>query len=631
MTAIRDHHPACTTTAPTGSVSGAAWHFELIALARQSHSGHGFLTRALGVIGRAFSSPYARIYFRHNAEVFREEVHSGSTSPTFWRGPTDELLTDAMARGVSRARLLSARGAPLQIAILTAPLFDATGIVCGAVAVVVQSAPADARQHLMLLESLAMLASQLQSDRGHAARATGAPPAAGATMASTQSLARAAACESETELAFSITNGLRNKFGFEQVVLARVRGLHADILSISGLDEVKPRSPGVQCIRAAMEECLDLGVTVAVRGGGDCLPEGTRPRLHAQWHDAARGASVASLPLRFCEQVVAILSVRHSGNEELTAEGLAKLHQTVEPLAPALVLLRKAQRGLPTHAIDALRSTWQWLRSRGGVGRKVLLAAVVAAAAWIAFGTLPFRPTVPCVLQPAEIRQLSCPFDAVLASVQVAAGDRVRAGDVLARLDRRELDTQHSELAAELEVHRQERLRALAAGAPVEARLAEANETLARTRLALVEARLAQTEILAPFDGVIVAGDQRRQVGAALAQGTTLFEIAPLDRWTVELAVPENVVAFVHAGLAGEFVSTGRPEDTRMLAIGRVRPAAEIRGQRNVYVAEAELRAEGDWLRPGMEGVVRIRAEHRPVWWLTLRPILDYLRLRFWL
>ncbi len=631
-TAIDGANRTSTNARSPGSSTGASLFAELMSLTQQPHTGQGFLTRALGVIGRAFASPYARVYYRRNAEVFKEEYHSGSTSPAFWSAPTEDLLTGSMARGLSRARLLSARNSELQIAILAAPLFDSTGIVCGAVALVVRCGAEEARRHLTLLESLATLASHLQAT-GHSVErsATPAGTANAGAASQAQTLGRAAACESDTELAFSITNGLRNKFGFEQATLGRVRGSIVEILSISGLDDVKPRSPGVQCIRSAMEECLDLGAPVLIQRDGTTLPEGARPRMHTQWHGASRGASVASLPLRFQDRIVAVLSMRQSSGEALTPEKLSKLQQTVEPFAAALVLLRRAQRGLARHAIDSARSSWDWLWKSGGIGRKLMLTGLVAVTLWFILGTLPYHLTVPCVLQPAEVRHLSTPFDTVLESVSALPGDRVQAGQVLAKFDDQELATQRAQYAAELEVYRQERLRALAVNQPVEARLAEANEALSRTRLSLVEARLKLTEIRAPFDGVIVAGDLRHQIGAALPQGTALFEMAPLERWTVELAVPESAVAFLHPGLAGEFASTGRPENVQPLRLSRIRPAAEIRGQKNVYVAEAALQSGSEWFRPGMEGVARIRAERRPVWWLTLHPVVDYLRLRFWL
>ena len=131
--------------------------------------------------------------------------------------------------------------------------------------------------------------------------------------------------------------------------------------------------------------------------------------------------------------------------------------------------------------------------------------------------------------------------------------------------------------------------------------------------------------------GVIISGDLRKLVGSVLAQGTPLFEIAPLDRWQLELAVPQNVSGDVQVGLTGHFASNARPEVTQPFKLARVRPSSEIRNAENVYVAEANVVVNSEWMRPGMEGVAKVRIGQRKVWWITLHRVLDYLRLNFWL
>ena len=63
----------------------------------------------------------------------------------------------------------------------------------------------------------------------------------------------------------------------------------------------------------------------------------------------------------------------------------------------------------------------------------------------------------------------------------------------------------------------------------------------------------------------------------------------------------------------------------------RIRPQAEIQGQLNVYVAEAEAALPFAWMRPGMEGVAKIEVGRRRVWWVVLHRATDYLRLKLWL
>jgi len=172
---------------------------------------------------------------------------------------------------------------------------------------------------------------------------------------------------------------------------------------------------------------------------------------------------------------------------------------------------------------------------------------------------------------------------------------------------------------------------ARAADAPVEVQLARANRELVQTKLDLIDRRIEQAMVKAPFDGVIVSGDLRALIGSVVTRGDSLFEVAPLDQWTLQLEVPEALSADVEADLLGQFASYARPEDVRNFSVSRVTASAEVRGNSNVYIAEADISAQGDWMRPGMEGIAKLQIGRRPVWWITLHRVIDYVRINLWL
>jgi len=113
--------------------------------------------------------------------------------------------------------------------------------------------------------------------------------------------------------------------------------------------------------------------------------------------------------------------------------------------------------------------------------------------------------------------------------------------------------------------------------------------------------------------------------------GDPLFAVAALDGWMLELRIGEADVGDVRAELVGRFAPLARPEQPQSFSISRIRPQAEIQGQLNVYVAEAEAALPFAWMRPGMEGVAKIEVGRRRVWWVVLHRATDYLRLKLWL
>lgn len=610
---------------------------ELVACARESASAGHFLRAALQSIAKYFASPYGALYVRYSSEVFQEEYHGGPTDPRFWSESVQSFLTDSLGEPRPRAKLLRSRTGKAKLAYLSAPVFDSNGPAIGALALVVSPGDeTDITSLLATLESMTRLTSFAVEFVGRGGTpedpvSAGTTPAASTAQA--QALKRAAACSTVEELAFSLTNELCTKLNCEQVALGTVRGKSVRVVSLSGLDTVSARSPGVEAIRAAMEECLDSDSIIVAGGGGDWSgDEGTGGfRLHRQWQAAARGDSVASMPLKAGGQTIAIVSFRRRADQPLVASQLAELKTKVEPYAPALLLLRRAGRGLMRHLADGVGDAARAVAAPGKWGVKVLTAALVLGLAVVIFGSMNYRVTVACVVKPAEGRHLSAPYDALLASAAKIAGDKVSAGDVLCELDHRDLDQQRAELVAEIAVWETSKDQALAKDQPVEFQLAVAQQQLVRAKLDIVLRRLEQAFVRAPFDGVVVRGDLRKRIGAVVARGEPLFELAPLTSWTLELQVPESAAADLTSGQAGLFAGFARPNQQVTFQIDRVLESAQVVDGRNVILAEADIAAREEWLRPGMEGVARVQIGSRRIWWVALHRALDYLRLNFWL
>ncbi|MEK6797388.1 MAG: HlyD family efflux transporter periplasmic adaptor subunit [Planctomycetota bacterium] len=599
---------------------------EIIRLARSSTSRQQFMTGVLQCVVRSYSSPYGAIHVRHAAEVIHDEAHSGPTDPKFWKSDVQQFLTESLTEPRPWAKLLQARGGTARVAFLSAPVYDPSGPAIGALAIVVAVADeGDWTAHLSTLESLCRTASQAVELVGRSEGAAGSPR--GGLQAS-----RAAAYESAEELAFALTHELRNRLDLVQTSLALVSGPHVHILAISGLDQIHSRSPGVSSLRSAMEECLDAGSPISHPPQSTAWAEkADDPRtyhLHRQWHVAAKGDSVASVPLRAGERIVAILSLRGAADRPFTAARLEEIRGRVEPFAASLVLANRAGRSLTRHATDWAREAVGSLSAPGRYRRKTVAAVGVVAAMFFCFGSMSYEVSALCKVAAAHARHVSAPFSAMLTEARVRPGDRVRKGETLCEFDHRELDQQRAELSAQLEVLERERDRAMVEGSPAAAQLAAANQELIRVRREIVDGRIEASVVRAPIDGMVIEGDPRKLVGGVVPQGERLYEIAPPEVWTLELSIPERAAADVSSGLGGSFVSFARPEIRREFRVARVSPSAESRQAKNVLVAEAELCSDEDWIKPGMEGVARVSVGSRPVWWIALHRVIDYLRLK---
>jgi hypothetical protein len=602
---------------------------EISALVPHCASRQAFFSQALKHLAVYFDSPFAAICVQYSADVIEDQCHRGSTDPSFWRAPVQEFLTTAIGSGHPRAKLLSARHSSLQLGLIAVPLLDGDGSAIGGLSLVAKMGEQEVRGHVAVLESVCGFMMQLAREMERPASAGTSAPALGNRV-----LPKAAACESAEELAFSIVNSVRNSLGCQQVAIGLVCGQTVRLLAVSGQEDVCRQSPGTIVIQQAMEECLDFGQAILLQdpvasGGPAGQPAGQR--LHRQWQHQARNVPVASIPLKSGERCVAVLSLQYRADSQLNAGMIRQLTESVEPFAPALLLLQRSTRGLARHAWETIIETWLQVIRPKGYAR--LAARVIAAGllAWLCLGKLDYRVAATAIVQPAELRHVGAPYEAVLASAERIAGDRVRAGDVLCRLDTRELELQRAERLAELGVAEQEVQRAKVGKTPADARLAEMEAKLIRAQLATIENRIRQAVIRSPIDGLLVEGDLRTRVGGVLAQGTPLFQVAPATGWIVEVHVPGSAVSEIRPGQAGRFASQARPEAAQDLRLSRVQPSSVVKEKQAVFVGEAEILNPGPWLRPGMEGVAKIDTGPHRAWWVLFHAVTDYVRMNLWL
>lgn len=206
----------------------------------------------------------------------------------------------------------------------------------------------------------------------------------------------------------------------------------------------------------------------------------------------------------------------------------------------------------------------------------------------------------------------------------IEEGDGVRAGQLLAALDGSLLATQlaqadaaiHESLAfiefARTEQARAEELvrsntgsRQVVEQRQSATRQAEARLVSARARRDEVVARLAQTQILAPTDGIISRVSVR--IGAVTAVGQEMFRIIRDGRLELEARVPELELAELRPGQP-VVVRHGSREITAELRIVAPVVAAETR----LGIARVSL-PEDSGLRPGMFARAEITGARREV------------------
>ena len=255
---------------------------------------------------------------------------------------------------------------------------------------------------------------------------------------------------------------------------------------------------------------------------------------------------------------------------------------------------------------------------------RIALATIVVVAASMAI-PLPYRLRCDCQIEPVTRRFIAAPFEGTLEKSLVRPGDIVREGDLLARMDGREIRWKRASVAADQNQAIKKRDSAQAVHNYAEMQIAALEVERLQLELQLLDHRAEHMDIKSPVSGMVVSGDLERAEGAPLAVGQTLFEIAPLRHMVVEVAIADADVSFVREGQPITVRLDAFPRDTWQAALAKVHPRSEIRDENNVFVAEADLDNPEGRLSPGMKGRATIATDHRSLGWILFHKPWEYV------
>lgn len=235
-------------------------------------------------------------------------------------------------------------------------------------------------------------------------------------------------------------------------------------------------------------------------------------------------------------------------------------------------------------------------------------------------------------IEPEQLVEVRPRISGIVEEFLVEAGDVVKAGDVVARIERQALEAAVREARAVLEeaevahdlsarnldrltdlfrkgVESRERLDQISSQhAGDAARMARAQATLDR-----LEQELAYATITAPIDGVVLQRDL--DAGAAVASvasvtgGTILMTIADLSQMHLLGVVDENEIAAVQEGMEARIRTEAYAD---RVFPGRVRKIASIGDRKeNItsFKVEVAVLADADALWPKMSADADVVAE----------------------
>lgn len=403
------------------------------------------------------------------------------------------------------------------------------------------------------------------------------------------------------ELPFIAVNETHAVLPFQQAVLWMER--EAAVRAVSGAAGVEPGAPYVQW---AARVCRALHG----RALGPVTPDALPGLLAQDWAEWLPGCALwCPLPDPRGGALGGLLLARP---EPWTETDLVLADAVAGGCAQAFLLAR--------------------LPRRARRGRRARLLRPVLAATALGLLACGFLPVPETVLAPAEVvpdlpALVRAPFAGVVEGIQVSPNATVKAGQVLATLDRRQVATAYDIAQKALDASRTE-YQQVAQEAVTDPR--------ARGRVALLQSRIEEqqadadyqrtlldrTALLAPVDGIAVFTDPVEWIGKPVETGERIMLVSPPVSTVLEAQVPVASMILLERGSEALFFDNLRPDHP---ARGRVEYAAYASAATAdgvlAYAVRVRLPA-GDAARLGLRGTAKLRGPTRPfLLWALRRPI----------
>lgn len=430
------------------------------------------------------------------------------------------------------------------------------------------------------------------------------------------------------EGASAFATELAARLGCDRVTVGMLKGDRVKVVAMSHSGQFDKRANLLRAVEEAMDEAIDQRNTVVYPA--ERASQQVVALSHANLVREAESGSAVTLPLESGGEVVGALTLERAPGFQFDALSIEICEAVAAVAGPIVELKRANERGLLVHSGHAVRDFWAKLVGPGHPVLKLVILAVAGIAAFLATATGDYRVSANASVEGEVQRAISAPFEGYVNEAFLRAGDTVEKGQVIARLDDRDLRLERIRLLGQRGQYTKQYREAIANHDRTQVGMVSAQLEQVGAQLDHVDRQLSRVELVAPFDGVIVSGDLSQGLGTPVERGSVLFEVAPLQDFRVILKIDERDLSEIEIDQHGELTVTSMPEDRFGFTVTKITAVNVAEEGRNVFRVEARLDDSAARVRPGMEGVGKINIDERKLVWIWTHALTDWARLWVW-
>ncbi len=425
----------------------------------------------------------------------------------------------------------------------------------------------------------------------------------------------------------AFVNELTSLLKFSRVSIGELKNQQIQILAISNHVDFKFHQPLVKSISDAMEEAADQTESVLYPPLED-----DKPKLHLAHKILYKktGKTTCSIPLIHEDNIIGVISIEHQNNTMLSRESVIWYESIARYFAPLLALKQKAEEPWHKRAYSSLKNRFIQFISQDSITPKLLVATGFIACLIFTFIPVTYHIGAKANIEGATQRIIAAPVDGFIHEVHARPGDAVKKGDLLIKLADKDLILEKEKWESEIVQQENNFSGALARQDRTSYAISQAKAAQARAELALIEQALDRLHVLSPIDGVVLEGDLTQSLGAPIALGDSLMTIAPKNEYRLIINVDERDIKEIALGQTGALALSAMPTEKMHFTVSRITPMAKVKNGSNSYEVEAKILGESTFLRPGMQGIAKIKAGNRSGLWNISHRIVNWTRMTLW-
>ena len=479
------------------------------------------------------------------------------------------------------------------------------------------------------------------------------------------------------ETAYAVANDGKRLVACDRLSVAMKIGGRVMVEAVSGQEVVEQRANLIRELTRLCKVVAASGEDLVYTGTTEGFPPEIRDALEIYVDESGAKAVIVTLlhkpegdssnptPQNQQKEKVAFgcLVAEQIGDELAPTDAHARTEVVSRHSSTALWNAQEHDKIFLLPMLKLMGSPWRFFRGRTLAKILAVLLAILVLIGVLAF--VPWKLTIEGrgALMPESRRITYAPLAGVITKLPVEHGQPIKKGDVLARLESKDLERQLKEKTAELGAARSQvdhltrQVRQATNSRPedlnqlqgqLQGERIKANS--AQSQIDIINEQIAALTVTAPQDGIVTTWEVKKNLmGRPVEIGQELVTVAATDgEWVLEVEVPDDDMGPIleaqsklereiksgakatGKALSAYFVTATDPEHRYQGFVRRIGSKAELVEQKHVVkvtvgftdAVRRDFLSRNQSLRPGAEVRARVDCGHARLAYVLLRDVI---------